>query len=235
MNFTRLKLYHYAATRSTRVKWLLHELLDDDFDVEVVPVYECAQYSPEYLEKNPNHNVPTLEITLDNGEQKVMLGSGAMVALLADIFPQKALAPAADVFSAERADYLQMLHFTSTSMDMMLWQIRAHTHLLGNEKDEKTIIRYSEKFTAEIEPQLLARLAKHHYICGAEFSAVDCILGPNINWARAYGLCQDNVFAEYLGRISQRPAFAQAYSDLADFSLDVPEEKRASWEEKFTG
>jgi glutathione S-transferase len=55
MNFTRLKLYHFAATRSTRVKWLLHESLDDDFDVEVVPVYECAQYSPKYLEKNPNH------------------------------------------------------------------------------------------------------------------------------------------------------------------------------------
>jgi len=38
MNFTRLKLYHFPATRSARVKWLLHELLDDDFDVEVVPL-----------------------------------------------------------------------------------------------------------------------------------------------------------------------------------------------------
>ncbi len=89
MNFTRLKLYHFAATRSTRVKWLLHELLDDGFDVEVVPVYECAQYSPEYLEKNPNHNVPSLEITLENGQRRIMLESGAMVALLADLFPEK--------------------------------------------------------------------------------------------------------------------------------------------------
>ncbi len=99
MNFTRLKLYHYPATRSVRVKWLLHELLDDDFDVEVVPVYECAQYSPKYLEKNPNHCVPSLEITLENGERRVMLESGAMVAFLADIFPEKGLAPAPDVFS----------------------------------------------------------------------------------------------------------------------------------------
>jgi hypothetical protein len=37
MNFTRLKLYHFPASRSARVKWLLHELLEDDFDVEVVP------------------------------------------------------------------------------------------------------------------------------------------------------------------------------------------------------
>ena len=235
MQFTRLKLYHYPATRSVRVKWLLHELLGDDFDVEVVPLYDCAQHSPQYLEKNPNHNVPTLEITLDNGEQMVMLESGAMVALLADLFPEQALAPAPDVFSVERVDYLQMLHFTSTSMDMMLWQIRAHTHLLGNEKDEKTIIRYRDKFTAEIEPQLLARLGKHDHICGAQFSAVDCILGPNVSWARAYDLCQDSVFAEYIGRLSQRPAFGKAYADLAGFSLTPPDEKRAAWEEKFTG
>ena len=51
MKFTRLKLYHYPATRSVRVKWLLHELL-------------------------------------------------------ADLFPDKGLAPAPNVFSLERADYL---------------------------------------------------------------------------------------------------------------------------------
>ncbi len=97
VNFKRLKLYHFPATRSVRVKWLLHELLGDDFDVEVVPLYDCAQYSPEYLGKNPNHNVPSLEITLENGERRVMLESGAMVALLADIFPEKGLAPAPNV------------------------------------------------------------------------------------------------------------------------------------------
>jgi glutathione S-transferase len=235
MNFTRLKLYHFAATRSTRVKWLLHELLDDDFDVEVVPVYECAQYSPEYLEKNPNHNVPSLEITLENGERRIMLESGAMVALLADLFPERGLAPAPSVFSVERVDYLQMLHFGATSMDMMLWQIRIHTHLLGSEGDEKTIVRYRNKFTQEVEPQLKARLGEHHYISGSRFSAVDCVMGPNVNWARAYGLCQDAVFSEYIGRLSERPAYVKAYSDVAGFSLALPEDKRAEWEARFTG
>ena len=235
MNFTRLKLYHYPATRSARVKWLLHELLDDDFDVEVVPLYDCAQYSPEYLEKNPNHNVPSLEITLENGERRMMLESGAMVALLADIFPEKCLAPAPEIFSVERADYLQMLHFLTTSMDMMLWQIRIHTHLLGSDSDEKTIIRYRNKFTQEVEPQLKARLGEHQHICGARFSAVDCVMGPNVRWAQAYGLCQDATFSEYIGRMSERPAFVKAYSDVADFSLTPPDEKRAAWEANFTG
>jgi glutathione S-transferase len=236
MNFKGLKLYHYPATRSARVKWLLHELLDDDFDVEVVPVYDCAQYSPEYLEKNPNHNVPALEITLENGERRTMLESGAMVALLADVFPEKGLAPPPDVFSLERADYLQMLHFVTTTMDMMLWQIRIHTHLLrSDDRDEKTLTRYRTKFADEVEPQLRARLEQHPHICASGFSAVDCVTGPNVLWAQAYGLCQDAAFADYVARMSERPAFVQAYADMADFSLVMPDEKRSGWDAHFNG
>jgi len=201
VNIKRFKLYHFPATRSVRVKWLLHELLEDDFDVETVPLYEGVQYSPEFLALNPNHNVPVLEITLDNGERTIMLESGAMVALLADLFPERGLAPAPDRFSTARLNYLQMLHFGTSSMDMMLWQIRIHTHLLGKDRDEKTIERYNRKFTGEVEPQLLKRLGEATYMCGPQFSAVDCIMGQNVLWARAYGLCQDARFSDYLGRL----------------------------------
>ena len=235
MNYLRLKLHHFPATRSVRVKWLLHELLGDDFDVETVPLYDCAQYDPEYLAKNPNHNVPSLEITLENGERAIMLESGAMLTFLADIFPDKGLAPAPDVFSLDRADYLQMLHFASTSMDMLLWQIRIHTHLLGSDGDEKTIARYREKFTSEIEPQLQRRLSAHPFICGAGFSAADCAIGPNVNWALAYGLCADAVFARYTARLAERPAYLKAYSDAGDFSLTPPPDKRAAWARNFNG
>jgi len=235
MNFTRLKLYHFPATRSARVKWLLHELLEDDFDVEVVPLYDGVQYSKDYMQKNPNHNVPALEITLENGEHRIMLESGAMVSLLADLFPEKGLAPVADVFSLARADYLQMLHYGTSWMDMMLWQIRIHTHLLGKDRDEKTIERYNNKFTQEVEPQLLSRLEKTDYICGDQFSAVDCVMGQNVLWARAYGLCQDTQFSDYIGRLSQRTAFSKAYADIGDFSLAPPKDKGRALAEYFTG
>jgi len=164
-----------------------------------------------------------------------MLESGAMIAFLADLFPEKGLAPAPDVFSLERADYLQMLHFGTSSMDMMLWQIRIHTHLLGDDSDDKTIRRYRNKFAQEVEPQLMARLGKHNHICGARFNAVDCVMGQNISWARAYGLCQDAVFSDYMRRMSERPAFVKAFSDAAGFSVVLPDENRAVFEEKFTG
>jgi glutathione S-transferase len=158
-----------------------------------------------------------------------------MIAFLADLFPEKGLAPAPGVFSVERADYLQMLHFGTSSMDMMLWQIRIHTHLLGSDSDDKTIRRYRDKFAREVEPQLMARLGKQDYICGARFSAVDCVMGQNISWAQAYGLCQDAVFSDYMLRMSERPAFVKAFSDAAGFSVVIPDEKRAVFEDNFTG
>jgi glutathione S-transferase len=235
MDFARLKLYHYPATRSARVKWLLHELLDDEFDVEVVPLYEGVQYSEDFLRKNPNHNVPALEFTLENGDSHVMLESGAMVSLLADLFPDKGLAPAPDAFSLARADYLQMLHFGTSWMDMMLWQIRVHTHLLGDDADEKTIARYNNKFIQEVEPQLLSRLEKNGYICGDQFSAVDCVMGQTVLWAKAYGLCQPTLFSDYIERLSSRPAFVKAYADMGDFSLAPPAAKSNDLARLFTG
>ena len=209
--------------------------IPSNFDVERVPLYEGAQFDGNYLARNPNHNVRVLEITLETGETRIMLESGAMISLLADIFPGKGLAPAPDVFSEARADYLHMLHFGSSWMDMMLWQIRLHTHILGEESDARTIARYEKKFTGEVEPQLLARLDKSAFICGDAFSAVDCVMGQNVLWARAYGLCQPDAFGDYLARLSERPAFAQAYADLGDFSLAPPPDAAAALGNRLMG
>jgi hypothetical protein len=43
------------------------------------------------------------------------------------------------------------------------------------------------------------------------------------------------MFSEYIGRLSERPAYLKAYSDVADFSLAVPEDNRAKWEARFNG
>jgi len=120
-------------------------------------------------------------------------------------------------------------------MDMMLWQIRIHTHLLGRDSDEKTIVRYNHKFTHEVEPQLLNRLEKSDYICGDRFSAVDCVMGQNVLWAKAYGLCQSCTFSDYIARLSQRTAFGKAYADMGDFSLAPPPAKGKALAGLFTG
>ena len=40
-NIRKLKLYHDPAVRSSRVKWLLHELVGDDLESEVVSLYDA--------------------------------------------------------------------------------------------------------------------------------------------------------------------------------------------------
>ncbi len=234
MNIDNIKLYHYPASRSARVKWALHETVGDNFEVEKVPLYEGKQYDNDYLQKNPNHAVPLLEFTGPDKQSWRMIESAAMVAFLADAFPEKKLAPATDQLSIERADYLQMLHFGSGWADMMLWQIRIHEHVLPkSEKDDRTITRYRHKFESEVEPQLITRLEQTPYICGESFSAADCIIAHDIMWAKAYDLCKNEVFGQYLSRVSKRPAFLQAFSDAHEFVAAVPEGKAII--NKFTG
>ncbi len=154
-----------------------------------------------------------------------MLESAAIVAFLADAYPASCLAPAAQG-SRERADYLQMLHFGGTAMDMILWQIRIHEHVLAvAERDPRTASRYRLKFVQEIEPQLSQRLARAPFICGDAFTAADCIVGHSVYWARGYGLCRSDVFRSYISRLSKRPAFQAAFADAREFTAEVSAEK----------
>jgi glutathione S-transferase len=152
-----------------------------------------------------------------------MLESAAMVAFLADAFPDKGLAPAANAPSPARADYLQMLHFGGSWIDMMLWQIRIHEHLLPRDQsDGRTIERYRSKFVNEVEPQLLQRFKIAEFVCGPSFTAADCVIGHNVAWARRYGLCQNELFASYISRLAKRDGFRKAFSDAQNFSLSLP-------------
>lgn len=224
MTVKHLKLYHYPATRSARARWALHETVGDDFEVETVALYEGAQYDEAYQQKNPNHNVPVLEITTEDGAVHTMLESVAMVQWLIDAFPEKNLAPAPETMSIARADYLQMMQFGGSWMDMMLWQVRIHEHVLPTaEADPRTIERYRSKFINEAEPQLAGRFARTEFICGDDFSGADIVVGHCVLWARAYHLCQDQIFADYLSRLSKRPAFLKAFADAGEFSPEVPD------------
>lgn len=223
MDILRIKLYHFPMSRSARVKWLLHELFEDDFDVEVMALYEGQQYQAECLRRNPNHAVPVLELSLPGGKVFTMFESGAMISLLADLYPSKSLAPDPNLFSAARADYLQMVHFGSTQVDMILWQLRLHKDLFNDsDRDERTITRYMGKFADEIEPQVLARIERSGYISGESFTAADCIMGQNVMWARLYGLCDSEAFTAYIGRLSERPAYQAAFADRGQFILSPP-------------
>jgi glutathione S-transferase len=232
-SISALTLHHFPATRSARVKWALHETVGDAFEERRVELFRGEQYREPFVTLNPNHGVPVLQIRWRDGREQTVIESGAIVAFLADAYPEKGLAPPTGA-NAERADYLQMLHFGSTWIDMMLWQIRIHEHVLPeSERDARTVARYRAKFVKEVEPQLAQRLTTSPFICGEKFSAADCLIGHDVFWARGYGLCQDEIFRSYVSRLSKRPAFAAAFADARDFRPEVPRPQRET--KVFTG
>ena len=229
MDIKKFKLYHYPLTRSSRVRWLMHEIFDDNFELEIVNIHNGQLHNKNFISINPFHSIPLLEIEKENGEIFHMIESGAIITFLADIYPEKKLSPHPIKDAIKRMDYLQMLHFCSTMMDMALWQIRMNTNILPeSERSEIIIERYKKKITLEIEPLISSRLQKRQYLCGDDFYAVDCILGHNVMWARSYGLFNSSSIRSYLSRISKRPAFVMAFSDYKDFDANVPRESSLS-------
>lgn len=214
MKIESLKLFHFPGSRSARVRWALLETHGEDFELVTMKLLEGEQYASDFLEINPNHAVPVLQIAWDDGSTQYMLESTAIVEWLADAFPSKHLAPAASL-SPERADYLQILQLGGNWMDAMLWQIRMHQDLLPDDQADKgSVDRAMSKIATEVEPQLLKRLSASEYMCGDSFSAADIVVGHNVNWARTYGLCQDGVFKGYASRLAARPAYRQAFDDI---------------------
>jgi glutathione S-transferase len=100
MQGAKFKLYHDAVLRSVRVKWLLHELVGDDFEVEYVDTYRGEQYSARFLAINPNHAVPVLKITMENGQSITWWKARRWSRCLPMLFPTKSLLCAAWAYPA---------------------------------------------------------------------------------------------------------------------------------------
>ena len=210
-----ITLYHYPLSRSARVKFLLHELRGDDFDTVKVDMLRGEGMTPDFMAKNPNHAVPVLEVSYEDGRDQTFFESGAMMVWLADA--HQTLAPKVEDLEA-RADYLQMMFFGCAHMDMSLWQIRLNETLFPEPMRSAAAAKFNrDKIQNEMMPQLAARLDAHPYICGEAFTAADCLMVQNINWARAYGLCRTPVFDDYMSRISKREGFIKAFADAKEF------------------
>ena len=214
-DISKLTLYHYPLSRSARVKWLLHEMRGKDFETIRVALRKGQQFTPEFLAKNPNHGVPVLDVTYTDGTQQTVTESLAILTWLAD--QDDRFAPPVDDLRA-RADYLQIMALGGSWMDQILWNIRLHESILPKMARNEAFANFNrDKIKNEIAPQLAARLESHDFICGDSFTAADCLMGQNINWAGAYGLCRTDVFKSYMSRMKARPAFQLAFADAKEF------------------
>lgn len=198
-----MKLYYAPKTRANRPRWALEEI---GVSYELVPVdlKKGEHKSEDYLKINPMGQLPAFS---DNGI--AMFESAAIVAYIADKYPQKKLAPSPQ--SPERALYYQWMFFSMTVLDASVVGYFYHTQLYP---EGKRIDAYAEQCRQDFQKAakvLTSHLQNREFMVGNSFTAADIMIASNLSFAKALKLMDDfPTLIEYSKRQTSRPAFQRA-------------------------
>ena len=153
--------------------------------------------SPAYLALNLMGKVPTLV----HGDT-VVTETPAILAYLADAFPQAGLAPP----PAERGAYYRWLFFAAGPMEAAVTDQALGVKI---EAKQHGFVGYGN--AQLIEDTLAAALAGRSFIAGDRFSAADLYLCAKLDFALAFGnLPKRPEFLAYCAAHAERPAKRRA-------------------------
>jgi glutathione S-transferase len=199
-------LYHFPASRSCRVRWLLEELA---LPYELVTLDRRAGdlRKPEYLAKNPLGTVPTLE----DGAIR-MFESGAIVEHLLETRAKGRLAPAPG--SPERPAFLQWLHWSEGTLLPPIADIAQHSFVRPPETRIAAVVPDAQARLRERLDVLDRELAGRDYLLPSGFSAADVTMGYGVWLAKLLRQLPAELAnaTAYIGRLEQRPAFQRAFA-----------------------
>lgn len=190
-----LKLFFAPATRATRPRWLLEEM-GVPYELVTLNMKEGAHKLPAY--KGPVHPhgvVPALEI-----DGQILIESGAILATLADLYPEKNLAPPSG--TRERARYYEWLFYAYATLESAV-----HDMSVAHHPDKEKALARWEEVASFVE----MRLGDRTWCTGETFTAADCAVGSVVIWASALKLLDGRPHMQaYAERCKARPAFQRA-------------------------
>lgn len=188
-----LTLYTNPMSRGRIVRWMLQEI-GAPYETEIIE-YGPSMKDAAYCAINPMGKVPALR----HGDM-VVTETAAIIAYLADAFPQAGLAPSLN--SAERGAYYRWMFFGAGPFESAVLN-RALKVVVPPER--AGMVGYGS-FEAVMDT-LEAQLSKAPYILGEAFSAVDVYLGAQIGFGLRFGSIEKRpVFEAYWQRLAARPA-----------------------------
>ncbi|MGO9943337.1 MAG: glutathione S-transferase family protein [Rhodoblastus sp.] len=196
-----MRLYWAPRTRSSRVLWMLEEV-GAPYERMLVDLANGGQHNPAYHVINPMEKVPALEC-----DGATVAESGAIIAFLADRFPQMGLAP--PISDVSRGRYLQWLFF-SPMIEMAITQkfanVQMPEHSAGWGSFDKVFNVLSEVLTTS------------PYMLGEKFSAADVMIGSDLHFViDVFKMLPPRPeFSAYLERCHSRLAFLRAQKIEAD-------------------
>ena len=192
-----MKLYHAPGSCSDRIKTML-DVMDVEYDVEIVDLSKGESRSKEYLKINPAGQVPALE---DDGH--IFAESAAIGAYLAMKYPDSGIAP--PVGTPEFAVCLQWLIFCTATF----WPV------LGIVSGSLTLNPEIEQDGNEMARGLL-KVIEHGrqgtFQLGEQFSAADIFLRDMLRGAEHFGLLTSDYegLQDYVARVDDYIASHQA-------------------------
>lgn len=191
-----IKFYHAPWSRSASIHWLLEEL-GQPFEIEPVDIRAPGGVPESYRAIQPNKKVPAID-----HDGTVATERAAICLYLTEKFPEAGLAPA--IGDKGRATFLTWLVYSDSVFDPCIaaraqgWEYVSNNFSFGAFDD---MVRNLEK-----------TLSARPYIAGESFTAADTQLGSGIHFATHIldVLPKKQVFEDYLGRVTTRPAFQRA-------------------------
>lgn len=192
-----LTLYTHPMSRGRTARWMLEEC-GATYNTVILD-YGTSMKAPDYLAINPMGKVPALR----HGDT-VITETAAICAYLADLFPEKNLAPA--VGTQARGVYYRWWFFMAGPMSEAV--TGKHLGLLAPpEKAMKVGYGRYENVINTLE----GVLSKGPYLCGAQFTAADLYLAAYLDWSMPTGAVEKlPVFERYTRAIVQRPSYLRA-------------------------
>jgi glutathione S-transferase len=208
-----ITFYTNPMSRGRIVRWMLEEV-GEPYETVILD-YGTTMKAPEYLAVNPMGKVPAIK----HGNVVVTEGA-AICAYLADIFPDKGLAP--PPASQLRGPYYRWLFFAAGPVEAA---VTAKAMGLLAPPDKKTMAGYGTY--EETIDALEGAVARGTYICGEQFTAADVYVGSQIGWGLMFNTIEKRpAFEQYVGRLMSRPAAKRA-GEIDDAAMPGQEEQPA--------
>jgi glutathione S-transferase len=192
-----IAFYHNPMSRGRIAHWMLEEA-NAPYEIKVVDFEKKEHKSPEFLAINPMGKLPAI---VHRGT--VVTETAAICAYLADAFPAAGLAPALD--DPKRGSYLRWLFFGAGCVEPAIID-----RMLERPAPSRTGALSYGTYADTLDTLERALTAGPH-ILGDRFSAADVYVGSAVGFGLMTKALEPRpAFVEYLGRLSQRPAYQRS-------------------------
>lgn len=192
----QVTLFTNPISRGRMVRWMLEEI-GQPYQTEWVG-YGPQMKSPEFLAINPLGKVPAIR----HG-QTIVTETSAILAYLADAFPEAGLAPPQN----QRGAYYRWLFFVAGPLEAAVINSVCGFKV----EDGKTGMMVGYRDLAVMHATIEQAIEASPYIAGETFSAADIYLASHLAFEmNMCGIEKRPILADYVARMTDRDAFRRA-------------------------